>query len=421
MAGNNSVDNLTELYNDSLSSHTCAVKASDYQENDVKLWINRILPPILLLLGTFGNSLSFVVLRRKFMRHTWTGFFLACLAIVDTLVLWLGLSRHMIKIYGNYDIRLLDVSVCKLQRFLLYFCLDLSAWILVAVTVGRFISTRYPLRTPKWCSISRAFKVFGILIVLVFGKNAHTLWTVDMNLDPKTKKYSCNHFEDSQYYFFWKKIVPVFVFAVYAAGPFTIMITMNSFIIKALNKSRKFQGTVCRGSTKNHLCKHGNDNLPKNGRTVSNGTVSLGTRSKIPKTNRQPYKETKQTTIMLLVVSFVYLLLSSPSFINLIAEPYIKEYIKKINCAERQHGEAIRGLIVVIVLNMMYINHAINFLLYCVSGRSFRREVCYTLKIKKRHSFTGSRDSTTRLHMNSFNSRLDGSSLNGSVFSVNKM
>ena len=53
------------------------------------LW--RYLPPILLVLGTIGNALSFLVMCQKSMVHTSTYVYLAALAIVDEAVLLFGL------------------------------------------------------------------------------------------------------------------------------------------------------------------------------------------------------------------------------------------------------------------------------------------------------------------------------------------
>lgn len=49
------------------------------------------LPPIIIVLGTFGNVFSFLILRRKAMLKYSTYFYLMVLAVADTLVLYIGL------------------------------------------------------------------------------------------------------------------------------------------------------------------------------------------------------------------------------------------------------------------------------------------------------------------------------------------
>ena len=56
--------------------------------------------PILIIFGTFGNSLVFVVMRRGSLRHVSTWFYMSILALADTgktLELSLGLF-HVVKI-----------------------------------------------------------------------------------------------------------------------------------------------------------------------------------------------------------------------------------------------------------------------------------------------------------------------------------
>ena len=58
----------------------------------VLIW--KVVPPILILLGTIGNSLSILVLTRRSIRVSTTALFLTVLACVDLLVLYSGLLRQ---------------------------------------------------------------------------------------------------------------------------------------------------------------------------------------------------------------------------------------------------------------------------------------------------------------------------------------
>ena len=53
------------------------------------------VPPVLLIIGTIGNVLSFCVLMRRAMRRTSTYNYLAILALTDTLVLFVGLDETL--------------------------------------------------------------------------------------------------------------------------------------------------------------------------------------------------------------------------------------------------------------------------------------------------------------------------------------
>ncbi|KAL8596483.1 hypothetical protein ACOMHN_044021 [Nucella lapillus] len=81
-------------------------------------------------------------------------------------------------------------------------------------------------------------------------------------------------------------------------------------------------------------------------------------------------KATTSTNInvMFLLVSFTFLLLMSPIVIVLL---YGRHYWKPSTNAKKAQFRLLR----VFVNNLMYSNHAVNFLLYCISGRRFREEL----------------------------------------------
>ncbi|GFO43331.1 FMRFamide receptor-like [Plakobranchus ocellatus] len=97
------------------------------------LWI----PPVLLFLGTMGNTCSFAVLRQKTMRQQSIYIYLCALAVFDSLVLYVGLLRLWLGEITGVDIRNSSSWLCKGTLMLGYTCSDISVWLIVAVTVER--------------------------------------------------------------------------------------------------------------------------------------------------------------------------------------------------------------------------------------------------------------------------------------------
>ncbi|XP_013389190.1 G-protein coupled receptor daf-37 [Lingula anatina] len=353
---------------------TTNVTQGSVDNSSAAVLLMKVIPIVFLVFGTAGNILSIVVLRRPFMRKTWTGFFLSSLAVVDTLVLWTGLLRHTIKAYNpDTDIRDLSSIGCKLHRFLLYVFLDMSAWILVALTVGRYITVCHVFKASTWCTRKRALIALLVIILFTVGLNLHTLWTVDLNCNPATGQLKCDHFQETDpYFYFVENAVPWIAVCVYAFGPFTIMIILNGCIIRRIRKSQRYHNSMKVRSisiqSQNSIC---DDKISFN----KNGAPgpSLGTTSSpypdCP--NKDHHNEhARSTTVMLLVVTFAFLLLASPSFVNLIVEYYTRNTHELTLEHKSEHQ---LGSTLVLILN--YMNHAVNFILYCVSGKSFRDEL----------------------------------------------
>ncbi|XP_055955440.1 uncharacterized protein LOC130012150 [Patella vulgata] len=75
-----------------------------------------------------------------------TYFYLASLAIADSLVLYIGLLRIWINELTGIDAMDLTNWLCKLTCVFGYFSSDFSVWLIIAVTVERFIVVCFPFK-----------------------------------------------------------------------------------------------------------------------------------------------------------------------------------------------------------------------------------------------------------------------------------
>ncbi|ESO07825.1 hypothetical protein HELRODRAFT_170384 [Helobdella robusta] len=108
--------------------------------------------PILLVFGLVGNFLSFLVLTRKSMRIISAYLYLIVLSVVDTVVLCIGFIKLWIPaIRTDLDIRLKYDSICRLTNALGSTVSDFSVWLIVAVTVERYVVVCHPLKRSNVC------------------------------------------------------------------------------------------------------------------------------------------------------------------------------------------------------------------------------------------------------------------------------
>ena len=63
-------------------------------EHKIGTNLNIFYPPILVLFGSFGNALSFLIYRQKKYRDRSSAFFISFLALMDTLMLFVGLLQY---------------------------------------------------------------------------------------------------------------------------------------------------------------------------------------------------------------------------------------------------------------------------------------------------------------------------------------
>lgn len=86
--------------------------------------IEIITLPILILVGSICNIVTFIVMRRRRMRISSTCFYMAALAVTDTLVLWTGCLNQWFYIIQVPTLVVTSNWTCKLLPFLFVFFAD---------------------------------------------------------------------------------------------------------------------------------------------------------------------------------------------------------------------------------------------------------------------------------------------------------
>ena len=332
-----------------------------YIENKISWYLWAVGPPLFILLGTIGNVLTIFVLRRRAMKSV--RFFLTALAVVDTVMLYDGFAHDWLYriTTPRIVIRYLSPVTCKMQLFLLVTCKWSSAWILVAITIQRFLSVLLPLKAKTICS--RRVPCITLLTIITFSAavNSHFFFTFGpaiVGSGNKTTFHNC------------QKIKPIFLGDIWpwidaAFGsfiPFFVLIVCNVGILGKLIQAKS--------------------------RMRIDGA----------KTKTPSEENLATTTAMLLTVSFMFLLLTAPYFLWRLIRPYFPP-------APNAKSEAQWDLAYKIAQFLQYTNYAVNFLLYCVSGSTFRTELkavlhCQSEAYSRRKTFMSKSSSTVLVNGN---------------------
>ncbi|XP_045192904.2 thyrotropin-releasing hormone receptor-like [Mercenaria mercenaria] len=153
----------TQLENQHLQHEIVLMELVEYRVHKV---ISLYIPPILLIMGTFGNMFSFLILRNKTMTRQSTNSFLSALALADSVVLFVGLLKNWIGEMSGLDIQNQADWLCKLTSLLIYSSSHFSVWLIIAVTIERYIAVSQPLHASRYCKLSRAKRVIALLTPL---------------------------------------------------------------------------------------------------------------------------------------------------------------------------------------------------------------------------------------------------------------
>jgi hypothetical protein len=242
----------------------------------------------LIVLGTLGNCISVFVFFTTKLRKLSSSFYLAALAVSDTgflialFVSWLN----------SIGVPLFNTSgVCEMDNYLIYVCSFLSAWLVVAFTVERFIAVRYPLRRPSMCTVARAKGVLASLTALALILNVPNLWSVQIEIMDNKPICSLN-----PQFTVLATIANHVDFVVTFILPFFVIATLNAWITLMVWQLARIRRVLTLTSARpsDSQCRR------------SQGLTQQATQS--------PNSETKVTK-MLLVVSTVFLCLNLPSYV----------------------------------------------------------------------------------------------------------
>ncbi|CAH1786281.1 unnamed protein product [Owenia fusiformis] len=292
---------------------------------------------IILIIGTLGNVFTIVVLSRKNMRKKTTAMFLTYLACVDTLALWVGLFPNWLaKSSVSLDI-VSDVG-CKLLAFLAYTPVQLSAWILVMVSNERVIAVYLPTKVNQICAKRMAVCTLAVITFFICAINLHMFW-VNGVVDVRTSKCGVSKSECGvlkEYLYVWEVHLRWLDATIASILPFIIMLIANCMII---------------------------------GKIVLHHTNQSKNKAKVT-----------SMTIMLLVCNFAFIILTLPIVLLEIFKSQWYQHFK-----DEKHDNFFKEredleLHSTVCQMFQYLNHAINFIMYCFAGPAFRRELLCMMK-----------------------------------------
>ncbi len=324
--------NITAFIGDSSNiSHANVSEYFDYfvsWEYDLGYGLYKYMCLVILILGISGNILSIVVFSTKSMEKSVSSIFFRALATFDSLLLLTALPRYWVVAVFNYDIRTVHIVICKIHTFLVYWSVDMSGWILSAVALERTIGVTMPHRYKTLVTRNRAKTLIAIISVVMFSINSYILVAQTIvsriNNSPKicvVKRTYHESFEPVWHYL---------DMTIYCIFPFIIICLSNVCIIYVVGRARYLH------------------------------------RKSMP-TNHSSHRTSNMSTI-LMTVSFVYITCTLPIVVYV---PVTRHWWSHGEVTWKQFSQIQLYYSSATLLGTF--NSAINFVLYFLSGPSFRK------------------------------------------------
>ena len=287
--------------------------------------------PVLVPLGLVGNTLSFIVMIKPNNRKMSTCIYMAVISINDNLMMCLlSYDALVVVVFKNNEYHSVE---CKIIGFLALSTLQNSTFQVVAMTIDKYIAIKWPHKAATYSSSGKVKLIALSLSVCALSYNSPHLFLSRVT-GGQCIAYSADKLITRVYSWF--------SFVLNAIIPFTMLIYMNYIIVKTVRSSRKM--------------------------FTENDTTTGATRNQGMQGRQKTMKNAEnQLTIMLLLVTTLFLILLCSTYIRFIYLSFV-EMDTPLKYANSM-------LFFQISFKLYATNGGINFLLYCVSGKKFRNDL----------------------------------------------
>ena len=282
-------------------------------------WFYIIIP-----IGLVGNTLSFIVMTQPNNRKMSTCIYMAAISINDNIMMCVCFHIFLINVIKTHKWQTME---CELNAFFALFALQNGTFLIQGMTIDKYIAIKWPHRAATHSTPRRAKIIAVSLYVCAVSYNIPHFFLSSV-VGGQCQAYAIKSVITSAYSWF--------SFVLNAIIPFTLLIYMNFVIVKTVRNSHRM---------------FGNDDA----------TTGMETRQKTMKSAEN------QVTIMLLLVTTLFLILLCPTYFR---------FIYLVFARRDTPFEYAKSLLIFQITSRLYMtNSGINFFLYCTSGQKFRNDL----------------------------------------------
>ena len=162
-----------------------------YIHNMLKTWA----PPLMIVSGSVGNAIAFIVLSRRNIRKWSICIYLAVFALCNTLVLYVGCGLDWVAHITEtpYVANLAD-WICRLWQFVFNVIIYTASWVVVAMISDRFVSVCLPTKAKLVCTVFISKLVCILIVVFLIVISIHAMWTYELTpngcyIDPAQRDF----------------------------------------------------------------------------------------------------------------------------------------------------------------------------------------------------------------------------------------
>jgi hypothetical protein len=196
-----------------------------------------IFPPLILLLGVFGNIFGLIILSNKALDDIGPKLTYQYLFISDSAFLFPCISIFNLQFSYNLNVFILSNLSCKLISYFTYAIGAISPWLIIYISIDRYISTKYPARRffPRKIKTQHIMFWLVTIICIIFYIPVSFFYEIsyDTSSNSTASTPSCNFIDP-----FYGNLILYTDLAFRVFVPFVLMIVFSGLLSQSLFASR---------------------------------------------------------------------------------------------------------------------------------------------------------------------------------------
>jgi hypothetical protein len=345
--------------------------------------LNILFTTLFIFIGLIGNFLTIYIFSHKKNRNNSSNIFLLCLALNDSLYLVIHFFENTLtnlqQIYHEdkflynliQTVNLSDKFVfsCIIFSYFRYVLRFISAYIIVAFTIQRFLIVSLPLND-TFKSKKFAWKIILIILIISIIINLWIPLIFDLQTDSYNNSTFCEiHKEKMKIYLLLASIYVILILII----PLIIIFTSNLLIIiktrrsglkRTKNNLTKIKFSTLKFKSNKFQVRRRNA-LAKNRFSFHFKPLYL---NKEQMKQRRTILNSNRTAKFLILISLSYILLNCPYIIA-----WYLFYIEFSPLIERNDSTLQMYLITAVKITEIFfiLNYGLHFYFYCFAGKRF--------------------------------------------------
>nr|pir hypothetical protein T19F4.1 - Caenorhabditis elegans [Caenorhabditis elegans] len=209
---------------------------------------------VIVLVGIFGNSLSFILFSRPHMRSSSVNVLLCALSFFDFSLLTLSIPIFVIP---NLDLWANDLSLSTYMAYILKLIYPInlmmqtcSVYIMVMITLERWVAVCRPLQVRVWCTPRKSRNAILVIIVSAFLYNFVRFFEYRFVVTESGALYEKWLRDPGKHRWYYVGYYTILYIVTHFLVPFSVMAFANGHVIVAMCKLSKTRQMLTRQSTR---------------------------------------------------------------------------------------------------------------------------------------------------------------------------